>query len=137
MIKKRFLQFAAVALALAFAGCSDDKQVTPDVAENIADMVVYGTVYTVEDGAPEAEAFAVKDGKYIYVGDMDGIKAYVGQNTTIVDHRGKGMITPGFAECHAPLLDGRGYECHGSVDSQRRSNSGRISDTCVSGIRQG
>ena len=59
MIKKRFLQFAAVALALAFAGCSDDKQVTPDVAENIADMVVYGTVYTVEDGTPEAEAFAV------------------------------------------------------------------------------
>lgn len=107
-MKKRFLQFAAVALALAFAGCSDDKQVTPAVVETIADMVVYGTVYTVEDGTPEAEAFAVKDGKYIYVGDMDGIKAYVGENTTVVDHRGKGMITPGFAECHAHYLMAEG-----------------------------
>ena len=104
--KRTFL--SAVALAFALVGCSDDKQATPDKAENPADMVVYGTVYTVEDSTPQAEAFAVKDGKYIYVGDMEGIKAYVGENTTVVDHRGKGMITPGFADCHAHYLMAEG-----------------------------
>lgn len=104
--KRTFL--SAVALTFALVGCSDDKQATPDKAENPADMVVYGTVYTVEDATQQAEAFAVKDGKYIYVGDMEGIKAYVGENTTVVDHRGKGMITPGFADCHAHYLMAEG-----------------------------
>ena len=104
--KRTFL--SAVALAFALVGCSDDKQADPAKTENPADMVVYGTVYTVEDSTPQAEAFAVKDGKYIYVGDMEGIKAYVGENTTVVDHRGKGMIAPGFADCHAHYLMAEG-----------------------------
>lgn len=103
-MKKKFLQIAAVALAFAFASCSDknnDEQV-PD--SKVADMVVYGSIYTVEDDAPQAEAFAVKDGKYVYVGSVDGAKAYVGENTQVIDHRSKGMITPGFADCHAHYL---------------------------------
>ena len=35
---------------------------------NVADLVVFGTVYTAEDNKV-CEAFAVKDGKYVYVGD--------------------------------------------------------------------
>ena len=100
-MKKKYLQLSAISLAFAFAGCSDDKLSVPEVVENPADMVVYGTIYTVEDDAPQAEAFAVKDGSYIYVGDAEGAKAYVGENTNVIDHRGKGMITPGFADCHA------------------------------------
>ncbi len=113
-MKKIFLQIAALALAFVTAGCSDDKQTNPAV-ENPADMVVYGNVYTVEDETPQAEAFAVKDGKYIYVGDMDGIKAYVGEKTTVVDHRGKGMITPGFADCHAHYLMSEGMNVMGAL----------------------
>ena len=41
---------------------SDIAQATP------ADLVVFGKVYTVEDGQI-VEAFAVRDGKYVYVGD--------------------------------------------------------------------
>lgn len=114
-MKKKFLQFAAVVLAFALAGCSDDKTVTPEVIENPADMVVYGTIYTVEDEAPQAEAFAVKDGKYIYVGDENGVKAYVGENTTVFDHRGKGMITPGFADCHAHYFMAEAMNAMGSL----------------------
>ncbi|MCQ2256069.1 MAG: amidohydrolase [Bacteroidaceae bacterium] len=114
-MKKKLLQFAAVVLAFALAGCSDDKTVTSEVIENPADMVVYGTIYTVEDDAPQAEAFAVKDGKYVYVGSADGAKAYIGENTTVVDHRGKGMITPGFADCHAHYFMSEAMKAMGSL----------------------
>lgn len=69
-----------------------------------ADMVVYGAIYTAEDAMPQAAAFAVKDGKYIYVGDEDGAKAYVSEETKVIDLRGKGMVTPGFGDCHAHYL---------------------------------
>lgn len=113
-MKKNFLQIAAVALTFVFAGCSDDKT-TNTVVENPADMVVYGTVYTVEDDAPQVEAFAVKDGKYVYVGNADGAKAYIGEKTTVVDHRGKGMVTPGFADCHAHYFMSEAMKAMGSL----------------------
>lgn len=113
-MKKNFLQIAAVALTFVFAGCSDDKT-TNTVVENPADMVVYGTVYTVEDDAPQVEAFAVKDGKYVYVGNADGAKAYIGEKTTVVDHRNKGMITPGFADCHAHYFMAEAMNSMGSL----------------------
>lgn len=81
-MKKQIISF--ICAAILATGCSDDNAVTPEVVENPADMVVYGTIYTVEDDAPKAEAFAVKDGKYIYVGDEKGVKAYVGEK----NHRG-------------------------------------------------
>lgn len=43
-----------------------------------ADTVVYGTIFTAEkENAGLAEAFAVKDGKFVYVGDRSGAKAYI------------------------------------------------------------
>lgn len=38
----------------------------------IADTVVYGKIYTSNSNQEYVEALAVKDGKYIYVGDEDG-----------------------------------------------------------------
>lgn len=70
----------------------------------MADMVAYGAIYTAEDAMPQAAAFAVKDGKYIYVGDEEGARAYVGEGTKVIDLSGKGMVTPGFGDCHAHYL---------------------------------
>lgn len=68
-----------------------------------ADLVVYGTIYTVEDeNNGFAEAFAVKDGKYIYVGNKDGIKPFIKEGKTkIIDRTGKGLIIPGCTEGHS------------------------------------
>lgn len=114
---RQFLKPAALAaiFALAFSGCSDkiNDEYAPD--SKAADLVVYGTVYTVEEGAPQAEALAVKDGKYVYVGDVDGAKAFVGAKTNIIDHRGKGMITPGFADCHSHYLMAEAMNSMGSL----------------------
>lgn len=62
-----------------------------------------------------ANAFAVKDGKFVYVGNEDGAKAYVGKKTTVVDHRGKGMVTPAFTDGHAHYLMANGMTAMGSL----------------------
>lgn len=114
-MKRYILSFATLAILFTFAACSDKDNDMPVPDSQAADMVVYGKIYTVENDAPKVEALAVKDGKYIYVGDENGAKAYVGENTTVVDHRGKGMITPGFADCHAHYLMSEGMNVMGAL----------------------
>lgn len=71
-----------------------------------ANLVVYGKVYTAEkenDGL--CEAFAVKDGKYIYVGDRAGAADYAEEGVTkIIDNTGKGLIIPGCTEGHGHFI---------------------------------
>lgn len=95
-MKKTFIVIvSAVALALGITACSSKV--------DQADMVVYGKIFTSE---PQelAEAFAVKDGKYVYVGDSIGVKKYVGENTRIIDRTGKGMVMAGCTEGHGHYL---------------------------------
>jgi len=66
-----------------------------------------GIIYTMDESAPESEAVAVKDGRIIYVGNSSGAVQYEGENTNIVDLKGKTM-TPGFIESHGHLM-GIGY----------------------------
>lgn len=66
-----------------------------------ADLVVYGKIFTSE-GGPLAEAFAVKDGRFIYVGDRKGAEALVEEGKTeVVDHTGKGLVMPSCGNGHA------------------------------------
>ena len=75
-----------------------------------ADMVVYGTIYTAEDeNNGMAEAFAVKDGKYVYVGDKEGAKAFIKNGKTeVIDRTGQGLIIPGCTEGHGHYFSGSG-----------------------------
>ena len=65
-----------------------------------ADTVVYGNFYTVDEKNPKAQAAAIADGKFIYVGDADGAKVFVGADTT-EEHFDGGLILPGFVDGHA------------------------------------
>ena len=72
------------------------------VCNQPADTVVYGTIYTADKKNPIAEAIAIKDGKYIYVGNEDGAKEFISDGVTeVVDHRGKGMVMPGCTDGHS------------------------------------
>lgn len=63
-----------------------------------ADLVVYGKVFTAE-GNQLAEAFAVKDGRYVYVGDRKGAEAFIeAGRTELVDHTGKGLVMPSYGD---------------------------------------
>ena len=81
-----------------------------DTNSTFADLVVFGTIYTAEnenDGL--AEAFAVKDGKYIYVGDRAGAAQFVEEGKTeVIDRTGEGLIIPGCTEGHSHYFDGTG-----------------------------
>ena len=66
---------------------------TPDL------VVTNAKVYTVDDAMPRAEAFAIRDGKFIAVGKSDEIKSLAGKGTQSFDAKGM-TIVPGFIDCH-------------------------------------
>lgn len=65
-----------------------------------ADLVVTNAkVCTVDDRMPRAEAFAVKNGRFIAVGSNEEVKGLVGKDTRTYDAQGM-TIVPGFTDCH-------------------------------------
>ncbi|WP_273733146.1 amidohydrolase [Mycolicibacterium septicum] len=69
-----------------------------------ADLVLYGTILTVDPGQPTAEAIAVSGGRIAAVGSRSEMAAWVGPGTDVreVD----GCVMPGFVEAHGhPLME--------------------------------
>ncbi len=80
-----------------------------------ADLVVYGKIYTAE-GNQIVEAFAVKDGKYVYVGDKAGAEAFIEEGKTeVVDYTDKGLVMPGCGNAHAHYSLGYAIQSVGTV----------------------
>ena len=86
---------------------ADSKAATPDKAEKAIADTIYknGMVYTVDSVLSRAEAFAVKDGKFIAVGSSDDMKPFIGENTKSVNLKGK-MVMPGLFDTHIHALRG-------------------------------
>ena len=76
----------------AFAGCQSNKHESVDL------LVTNATVYTVDSTFSKAEAFAVKDGRFVAVGTSADLKAQF-TATKEVDGKGK-FIYPGFYDAH-------------------------------------
>lgn len=73
-----------------------------------ADTIYHnGSIYTVNSQQPQVEAVAVKDGKIVYAGDMQGADAFRGSKTKDFDLKGRTM-TPGLTEGHGHFI-GMGY----------------------------
>ena len=65
-----------------------------------AELVVFNAkVYTVDPRVPNAEAFAVRGGKFIAVGKSDQIKGLIGKGTQTIDAQGM-TVVPGFIDSH-------------------------------------
>ena len=80
-----------------------------------ADLVVYGKIFTSEKNQL-AEAFAVKDGKFVYVGDKKGAEAFVeAGKTEVVDYTGKGLVMPACGNGHAHYSIGVALPMVGTV----------------------
>ncbi|MCW2588312.1 MAG: amidohydrolase family protein, partial [Mycobacterium sp.] len=70
-----------------------------------ADLVVYGTVLTVDDARPTAEAVAITDGRIVAVGARADVADLVGPDTEVVE-LADGCVMPGFVEAHGhPLME--------------------------------
>ncbi len=64
------------------------------------DLVVFNAkVYTVDSTLPRAEAFAVKNSRFVAVGSNADIKALIGRTTRTYDAQGMTIVT-GFTDCH-------------------------------------
>ncbi len=96
-----------LALAACIGGLASIAASAADKAKDVKADVVYrnGFVYTVDGVRSRAEAFAVKDGKFIAVGSNDDMKAVTGENTKTVDLKGK-MVMPGLIDTHIHCLRG-------------------------------
>lgn len=65
-----------------------------------ADLVVRNArIHTLDTGTPRATALAVKDGRFIAIGDDSAASAFAGRRTEIIDARGQ-TVVPGFIDAH-------------------------------------
>ena len=100
---KKFINFIAVMTLFLglISGCAKSFAGTNIDINEPADTVVYGKVYTSNKNHDYAQAFAVKNGKYIYVGDEAGVKKYIKKGyTKVINKHEKGLITAGATEGH-------------------------------------
>lgn len=81
---------------MAFTGDTLAKKKSNQVADLIFKN---GDVYTVDKDRSWAEAVAVKDDKILYVGDNEGVGAFKGNDTKVINLKGK-MLMPGFIDSH-------------------------------------
>jgi len=94
MVKK--ISSSALALLLiTLTGCQAQYQGPP------ADLVVMNAnVVTIDKDHPRAEAVAVMGEEIVAVTNNDAIRAYIGDETEVIDAAGRLMI-PGFNDAHA------------------------------------
>ena len=87
-MKKLFSLLLAVLLLTAASALADP-----------ADTVILGRIYTSDEAQPWAEAAAIKDGLFVYVGDAAGAEAYIGEGTDVQTYE-SGIITASLIDAH-------------------------------------
>ena len=66
-----------------------------------AEIVVRkANVITVDENQPRAQAFAIADGRFVFVGAEGAVERFVGPHTRVLDLAGK-TVVPGFIDAHA------------------------------------
>ena len=125
-MKRAIAVCSCVCVALAgLTGCSDESS-----SATVADTVVYGKIYTSNSNQEYVEAFAVKDGKYIYVGTEDGVQSYIKEGTTeVVDYRDKGIVMAGATEGHGH------YVGYGALSYLNFTVAGKTQDEILENVK--
>src|SRR5687767_4865 len=94
---------AAVVLGiLGSAACQQTRPLQPTSADLI---VINANVHTVDQQRLQATAFAVKDGKFVAVGDDAAMVGLRGERTRVIDVMGRTVI-PGLNDSHAHAIRG-------------------------------
>jgi len=84
----------------AFSGLGAAAQAQALAQGGNADLVVFNAkVYTVDPAVPRAEAFAVKNSRFIAVGSNADIRNLIGKDTRTFDAK-QMTVVPGFTDCH-------------------------------------
>ncbi|MEJ2206289.1 MAG: amidohydrolase [Gemmatimonadota bacterium] len=97
--RREFLGMGAAAAAGLSAGCGPGQRASGGAAADL--IVVNGKVLTQDAAVPSAEAFAVREGRFMAVGsseDVDNLTA--SGRTEVVDAAGM-TVVPGFIDAHS------------------------------------
>ncbi len=97
---------AAAGAALALKGCSIDRAGSRSASIQVADLILTGArISTLDHRNPAASALAVRDGRFVAVGDERSVMAYRGSGTLVVNTKGRTVI-PGLNDSHIHVIRG-------------------------------
>jgi predicted amidohydrolase YtcJ len=77
----------------------------PAVAQQPADLVVYGRVWTGDSARPWAGAVAIRADTIVAVGERRAVRGLVGPGTRVLDN-GRALVVPGLGDAHTHFIDG-------------------------------
>jgi predicted amidohydrolase YtcJ len=103
--RRGFGVFSSAVLLLGFVLTSACAGPEPDAGEEADVAYINGNIYTVDADFSTATALAVKDGRFVYVGDEAGVQAHIGSGTDVVDLEGR-TILPGLHDSHVHIRYG-------------------------------
>lgn len=111
MKKGKLWMFAAIlnicCTAFVTTACKVDNPVLSPIDKTKADLIIKNAkIFTADHDHPQATAFVVKDGKFVYVGDEAGLSKYEGEVTNL----GGKFIMPGIIDSHAHVALSVGFE---------------------------
>ena len=105
-------------------------------ANTKADLVVYGKIFTSENNRI-VEAFAVKDGKFVYVGDKAGAEPFIEKGKTeVIDYSGKGLVMPGCGNGHAHYSVAHGLHSVGTIIDREASVEKFLSEIVPAAVKK-
>jgi len=132
MNRREFIKNAAMGIvAINTLGIFPEKV----FAANDADLVVFGKIFTAENNQL-VEAFAVKDGKYIFVGDKKNAEKFIQRGKTeIIDYTGKGLVMPSCGNGHAHYLSAYAVETFGTMVDRNDSVEKFLKETVPAAVK--
>ena len=77
-------------------GCGQDRPAVTSIADSV---LINGQIYTVDEDQPWAEAVAIRDGEFVYVGSNEGVEGFIADGTNPTDLGGR-MVIPGIVDGH-------------------------------------
>jgi predicted amidohydrolase YtcJ len=104
--RRNLLAAGGGAAMIAMAGLARSSRAQSAVSGASPDLIVHNAkVTTLQDGRPEAQAFAVAGEKIVAVGDDAEIMALRATNTRVIDAGGR-RVVPGLNDSHFHLVRG-------------------------------
>jgi hypothetical protein len=98
--RKDFLGLGTVTAAGLAAGCAPGGSGTAGATVAPDLVVINGNVLTQDDTSPTAQAFAIKDGRFVAVGSSDDVRNLASPDTQVIDAAGM-TVVPGFIDAHS------------------------------------
>jgi predicted amidohydrolase YtcJ len=105
----------------------------PCWSEGLADRVYRnGVIFTADERNGTAEALAIRDGRVVYVGSNQGVAAFVGAATAVVDLKGR-FLMPGLIDGHMHPLEAGGQllKCGLKYDSLTIAEMQQRIQSCI------